>query len=205
VDGTGNGSGVWSTGPVNKFGVFGEAMGSGYGVYGYNGGSGCGVYGYNHSGGYAGYFDGPAFTNSGMWSGSDARLKKEIHDATHGLTQVLKMHPVTYKWKSGGDETVQLGFIAQDIQKIVPEVVHADGRTQMLSINYPALLPVVVKAAQEQQQIIQRLEDRIARLERGNKPLSYSLPAGGIGLGVAFGLLPLGLFVANRRRKEPKV
>jgi hypothetical protein len=70
-----------------------------------------------------------------------------------------------------GDDRTQLGLIAQEVQKIVPEVVRADGPSQMLSVNYTALVPVMIKAVQEQQKIIEWQEARIDTLERRRAPL----------------------------------
>jgi hypothetical protein len=129
--------------------------------------------------GFAGFFTGNVsvsgnITAAGTITPSDARLKKDISDAPYGLDQVLKLRPVTYKWKKANDDKTQIGLIAQEVQKVVPEVVLADG-SGTLAINYPALLPVVIKAVQEQQEVVKRQQDRIERLERalerrGNPP-----------------------------------
>jgi hypothetical protein len=71
----------------------------------------------------------------------------------------------------------------------------------MLSVNYATLLPVAIKAVQEQQVVIDRQEARLAALERRREPVMSSLlSGGGLGGGVALGLLPFGLFLALRRR-----
>lgn len=184
-------------------GVYGvNTSAQGNGVLGQNTGSGVGVFGDNaNPSGWAGFFNGRAFTTLGVWSGSDARLKKDVRDVACGLDRVLKLRPVTYKWrKGGGDDKTQLGLIAQEVQKIVPEVVTADGTSGMLSINYTALLPIMIKAVQEQQRIIQTQEARIASLERGGKTTLSSLVTGSLGAGLVFGLVPLGLVAARRRR-----
>jgi endosialidase-like protein len=146
--------------------------------------------------GYAGYFNGNLWT-TGMYGGSDIRLKRDIADSKYGLEQVMKMRPVTFKWKEGGDQT-QVGLIAQEVQKLVPELVRA-GDQGMLGINYNGLGPVLIKAIQEQQKMIEAQQAQIARLERGRAPLiSYVVP-GSLG-GLALGLVPLGLVAARRKR-----
>jgi hypothetical protein len=91
---------------------------------------------------------------------SDARLKESVWTSEYGLSEVLEMNPITYRWKdkSKGEQT-ELGFIAQDMQKLVPEVVgeNADG---MLSLDYPKLVAVMAKAIQE-------LTARVEELENG--------------------------------------
>jgi len=141
-------------------------------------------------------------TGSGYYTGSwsqwsDARAKKEIKDMPYGLEEVLKLHPVTYKLKEGEDRT-RLGLIAQEVQKIVPEVVTTEERRGMLGVDYIALLPVMINAVQAQERIIQKQEARIAILERGRSALNLSSMLGG---GALLGVLPLGLVLASRRRK----
>ena len=86
---------------------------------------------------------------------SDRRLKKQIKPLSYGLAALLKMHPVSYQLKDG-DNNKHLGFIAQDLEKITPEVVDM-GDNNMLGVRYTELIPVLTKAIQEQQEIIEKI------------------------------------------------
>jgi len=133
---------------------------------------------------------------------SDARLKKDIRESPYGLEEILKLRPVTYRWKNPTTtDRTQIGLIAQELQQVIPEIVYAD-RDGILSVNYTALLPVIVKAMKEQKITIDRQEERIAALERGRGPATSSLLTGGIGFAFAFGLLPIGLIAGRLRRKN---
>jgi hypothetical protein len=172
--------------------------GGGYGVWASASGSGHAVHGENtNASGWAGYFDGKVFA-SGGFTPSDARLKKEIADLPRGLTAVTSLRAVSFKWKDQSRGTGnQIGFMAQDLQKLVPEVVDEDAKSGMLSVNYPALVPVLVKAVQEQQAIIERQESRIASLER--RPIVASMSSSmssTLLLGAVGGLV----YLAIRRR-----
>jgi hypothetical protein len=148
----------------------------------------------------AGWFDGVVYSNSSQLT-SDARLKKDIRDLSYGVADVLKMHPVTFKWKAGGDAT-HVGLIAQEVQKIFPELVSnvkSPAGQEVLTVDYMGLIPVLIKGAQEQNKIISKQEARIAALEQGRSPLNLSSMFGG---GAALGLLPLGLILASRRRSR---
>jgi len=161
------------------------------------------VFGDNTAGGWAGYFLGNVYVSGTVTQMSDARTKKDIADVPYGLRQLLQLRPVTYKWKGEAvDPAAQLGLIAQDLQKIVPETVRANERSGMLSINYTALIPVVIKAIQEQQAVVERQAARIAALEQARPSTASSLPTGGVGTGLALGLLPLGLVAGLRNRKK---
>ena len=114
----------------------------------------------------------------GTWTNaSDRRFKHNIQPLTQsqGLDFVLKLKPVSfvYNSKETGEKTI--GFIAQDVQDVmkqanmstseydlVPVMNEVEGT---LGVNYTELIPVLTKAIQEQQEIIQKLEARIKVLE----------------------------------------
>lgn len=96
---------------------------------------------------------------NGVWNNaSDRRLKDDIENISYGLNEVLKLRPVNYIMKSSGDK--QVGFIAQEIDKIIPELVcHPENNeTEMLSMSYGNITAVLTKAIQEQQEIIESME-----------------------------------------------
>jgi hypothetical protein len=202
VSATGGNVGISASGGV--YGV--SASSANIGVYGSSSGSGSAIYGSNtNSTGYAGYFDGRVFSTSifftSSWSSSDARLKQDIVGLTYGLKDLSALRPVAFKWKdpSRGDGR-NIGFVAQEVRKVFPEVVNQDAKSGMLSINYPALVPVLVKSIQEQQAIIVQQEARIQALEQ--RPIVSSMFSGGINLSVALGALGALLLTVVRRRKS---
>jgi hypothetical protein len=91
---------------------------------------------------------------------SDFNLKDDIFDLKYGLNDILKLQPVEYTYKSNSSK--QIGFIAQDIGTILPEVVSFE---ESMSVNYQAIIPILTKAIQEQQALIKALEQRIINLE----------------------------------------
>ena len=87
---------------------------------------------------------------------SDRRLKRNIHKLDYGLADLLRLKPVSYEWRLDMFNLpgTQLGFIAQDVQEILPEVVRADNGEESrveneLSLNVNGILPVVVASVQE--------------------------------------------------------
>jgi hypothetical protein len=96
---------------------------------------------------------------------SDVRLKSNIQPLQYGLQTVLAMKPVSYKIKTNLQNT-ELGFLAQDMEKLVPEVVVSPEDDGMKAMKYSSLLPVLVQAIQDQQKIIEGLEKRIQQLEK---------------------------------------
>lgn len=106
------------------------------------------------------------YATNGTIQTSDERFKKNIENMGYGLTTLMELRPVTYQWKEEENGDTKLGFIAQELEKVVPEVVSiANDDIQTRGVNYAELVPVLVKAIQEQQQIIDGLEGENASLK----------------------------------------
>lgn len=108
---------------------------------------------------------------------SDASLKTDVQTLTLAGDRLKGLRPVTYKMnpsvKPGHEAEVksgvaQMGFIAQEVQEIFPEIVAAD-KNGVLGIRYAELIPVLVKAFQEQQAEIDALKARIEKMETAGK------------------------------------
>jgi len=94
---------------------------------------------------------------------SDATLK-DVTGKARGLEVINELNPVSFTWKKTGvsDE----GFIAQEVDKIIPSVVHKDAE-DMYSMDYGKVTPYLVKAIQEQQEQIESLQQEIEVLKNG--------------------------------------
>ena len=133
-------------------------------------------------------------------------MKTRRENVPYGLAQILKLRAVTYRWKAGADGRSHLGVIAQEIEKVLPEVVTARSKTGMLSVAYDELVPVAIKAIQEQESTIrnqdariEKLEEPLAALEAGRAPLASSVLGNGSATAATLALLPVGFFFARRR------
>ena len=110
-------------------------------------------------------------SSSGGANGSDRKLKTNIEDIEYGLETVKLLQPRKFDWKDTPEEEKEsIGFIAQEVQEIIPELVtsseHPDGEeNNTLFLNYAAMTSVLTKAIQEQQTIIDDLKSRIETLE----------------------------------------
>ena len=101
-------------------------------------------------------------TYAGAWqNASDVAYKKDIVDINYGLDTVKKLKPRTYKMKT--DDEQQIGFIAQELELDIPEVVGGEDGNK--GVSYGQLTAVLTKAIQEQQTIIEDLKARIETLE----------------------------------------
>ncbi len=97
---------------------------------------------------------GAKLTSSGVWTdASDHTKKKNIKALSYGLSDLLKLNPVSYLWKDSG--LADIGFVAQEVQKIIPELVY--GVEGNLSMSYGHLTALITKSIQEQQSQINTL------------------------------------------------
>ena len=106
---------------------------------------------------------------NGINNSSDERLKKNVIDLDYGLKEIQKLRPVSYEWRQN-DDGIKLGLIAQEINQVVPEVVHVpENHEEFLSVNYSELIPVLIKAIQEQQKLIEAQNVEISELGKLSK------------------------------------
>ena len=68
-------------------------------------------------------------------------------------------------WYGSVERTGQIGLIAQEVEPVLPEIVKTDEQTGLKTVGYLGLVPVLLEAVKEQQDIIERLEARVAALE----------------------------------------
>lgn len=103
------------------------------------------------------------------WSNlSDIRGKKDIQDINFGLDFINSLRPVEYKLKDGNDRK-DFGFIAQDIEALLGTEYNVLGiggdANRSLSLRYTDFIAPMVKAMQEQQQIIEELRAELDDLK----------------------------------------
>lgn len=98
-----------------------------------------------------------------LLSNSDKRLKENIYTIDNALSRVKQLEGVYFNWN--GKEERQVGVIAQDVQKVLPEVVSED-KDSYLAVDYSKIVPLLLEAINEQTNLISDLEDRISKLEK---------------------------------------
>jgi len=111
---------------------------------------------------------------------SDRRAKKDIEDIEYGLTEILKLHPVQYRMIKDPMNEVKLGLIAQEVLPIVKEAVKTqdykllDEETgergvvdlELMGMKYMYLIPVLIKAMQEEDAKVEDLEQKVEEQEQ---------------------------------------
>lgn len=118
---------------------------------------------------------------------SDARLKKNVVEVTDALSLITRLRAVRYDWRLAGEREVgkdlnlptdekQIGFLAQEVEAVLPEAVAAPKATDNASapdssalygLKEANLIPLLVQAAKEQQAEIEQLRTTLAALKSG--------------------------------------
>lgn len=116
------------------------------------------------------------FKSDGITETSDARFKNNIQPIDDALNKVLAMRGVTYEWnKEGMESGTQIGLIAQEVEKVLPEVVDTD-QEGYKSLQYSVMVALLIEAMKDQQQTIEDLQSEqqniIERIESLEKSLS---------------------------------
>jgi hypothetical protein len=107
-------------------------------------------------------------TNTTISAISDQRLKENIQDLDAGLDKIMALKPRQFDWKEGKGKNVKgdRGFIAQEFEQVFPDLIDEwkdpapEGEDPYKSVRAD-LIPVLVKAIQEQQAIIDSLKSRL--------------------------------------------
>ncbi|HEX6258322.1 MAG TPA: tail fiber domain-containing protein [Candidatus Saccharimonadales bacterium] len=99
--------------------------------------------------------------------GSDMTLKEQVEALESPLEKILALKPVTWRWKDDANSKPNYGFIAQEVEEIMPELVTIepweDG-TPKKFLNANNILPYAVGAIKEQQANIQSIHQQLTHL-----------------------------------------
>ena len=128
-------------------------------------------------GNYSLYVNGNAYASSGFISGSDQRWKKDIKTLDDSLSKIAALRGVSYQWRQSEfpdknfSEGEQIGIVAQEIEKVFPELVSENSKGYK-SVSYTGLVAPLIEAVkslkqqnESQQATIDDLTARLNALE----------------------------------------
>jgi hypothetical protein len=125
------------------------------------------------------YVNGASYSIGG-WSGSDARWKKNIQPIAAALEKVMRLQGVTYDWRRqefpemNFDPGSQLGFVAQELEQVLPEAVRTDSEGYK-AVAYDKLTALLTEGIKEQQTEIRSQQTEIATLKARNAAMEKDL------------------------------
>ncbi|MES2431545.1 MAG: tail fiber domain-containing protein [Bacteroidota bacterium] len=136
-----------------------------------------------YNGQYRGNF---FYLDGGYYPISDKRLKKDIHSLNTVLPQIMELNPVSYKSKDDNPENIRtIGFIAQEVNTVLPELtdhltekdtkIGYSGLSDLYTLQYDGMAPVIIKAIQEQQEKIDQLQSKNKDLRKRIKEIEKLL------------------------------
>lgn len=121
---------------------------------------------------------------TGFVNTSSEKYKQNISALKYGLAEILKINPVTYQYKFDRTKLYKVGFIAEQVSQIVPEVVaHFDAegnevthdKGEAVGMDYSQMTAVLVNAIKEQQAMIKQMEANQLELKKQNDQLTEQL------------------------------
>ena len=124
---------------------------------------------------YAGYFNGDVFSATGVFTGSDQRIKKNVQPISNAMELISRIEPKKYQLDNKAFPSLNLsgkenyGVIAQDLEKILPSLVKEvpvpqdKGFTaeKIKSVNYTELIPILIQGMKDQQTQIEAQQAQI--------------------------------------------
>jgi Chaperone of endosialidase len=108
--------------------------------------------------------------NTAVWSvngtiqTSDMRLKKNIRKLGYGLKELLQLNTISYNWIDDKSNRPCIGLMAQQVKKVIPEIVIGNEEKETLGVNYGELIPVLITALQELKQKTELLKLKAKQL-----------------------------------------
>lgn len=122
-------------------------------------------------------FSGQVYS-SGTLLTSDVRFKQNISEIDSPLQILSKLNGKTYQFKTGFKNKdfpagQQYGFIAQELEKVLPSIV-VTGEEGYKSVNYDAVIPILVESVKQQQQLIEHQQKQIDALTQLVEDISKS-------------------------------
>ena len=94
---------------------------------------------------------------------SDKNLKSNIASLGPVLTKLISLNPKRYTMNNDAEQKEKIGLLAQDVQAVFPELV--DKNNEYMSVNYQALIPILISAVNEQTKRNESLKQRIETLK----------------------------------------
>lgn len=108
---------------------------------------------------------------------SDYRLKEEVEPLISSLERLRLLKPITFKWRNTPNSRIEEGFIAHEVQEVVPsaisgekDAVDAEGNPDMQQMELARLVPLLTGALQEAHELIKNLTERVSALESPSLP-----------------------------------
>ena len=114
---------------------------------------------------------------------NEVLVKREIQKINYGLKDILRLNSVQFNWREKRKGKHDIGFIAQEVQEIIPEIVNEipdleNKDNKYLGVEYSKVVPILVEAVKEQQEqinkqniVIDKQQKQIDELKKMNEEM----------------------------------
>jgi hypothetical protein len=96
---------------------------------------------------------------------SSARYKRDIHDMDAASSNLMKLRPVSFRYRDDPAGTLQYGLVAEEVEKLYPELVTRAADGQIQSVRYTMLTGMLLNELQKQERENRRLTLQVAALK----------------------------------------
>jgi hypothetical protein len=98
---------------------------------------------------------------------SSARYKDDIRDMADASSRLMKLRPVTFRYKGQATDAAQFGLVAEEVEDVLPELVVRNAAGEVEAVQYHEMPAMLLNELQKQQRVIEDLQKRLAVLEAG--------------------------------------
>src|SRR5215469_7024395 len=101
-----------------------------------------------------------------------ARYKRDIRDMGSSSEALMKLRPVTFRYKDDPSQQRQYGLMAEEVARVYPDLVSRDAYGKIVSVHYHELVPMLLNEVQKQAEQIQQVTERNEQQAVYNRRLS---------------------------------
>jgi len=113
--------------------------------------------------------DADLIVTGSIFNVSDQRLKENIIDIKDSIDDLLTLNPSTFTFKNDNKKKKHYGFLAQDVEKVFPELVENNNFSGYKTINYQEFIPLILAKMKMMDEEIRELKEEINELKQLSK------------------------------------